>query len=82
MENYGDAITTYASALDKDPNCAAAWYGLARCYAQTSESEKALTALEKSIFLDNKHKAKARSDDAFAELETLPRFETVVGKGD
>ncbi|MCP4228657.1 MAG: tetratricopeptide repeat protein [bacterium] len=78
---YGDAITTYASALDKDPECAAAWYGLARCYAQTGEFVKAITALEKAIFLKSDYKAKARIDDAFEDVKTLPRFETVVEEG-
>ena len=79
---FGDAITTYASALDRDLKCGDAWYGLARCYAQTSEFDKAVAALEKAIFLEAKSKEKARSDAAFEELKTLPRFKAVVGEGE
>jgi tetratricopeptide (TPR) repeat protein len=80
VEKYADAITTYASALDKDPQCAPAWYGMARCYAQTGESAKSITALEKAVFLKPEYKTKARSDEAFEELEILPRFKAVVGE--
>ncbi len=79
---FGDAIATYASAISRDEDCAPAWYGLARCYAQTSEFAKAIAALEKAIFLHPQYQTQAGSDTAFDELKTLPRFKAVVGRGE
>jgi tetratricopeptide (TPR) repeat protein len=79
---FGDAIATYASAISRDEDCAPAWYGLARCYAQTSEFAKAIAALEKAIFLHPQYQTQAGSDTAFDELKTLPRFKAVVGEGE
>jgi tetratricopeptide (TPR) repeat protein len=79
---FGDAIATYASAISRDDECAPAWYGLARCYAQTSEFAKAITAVEKAIFLHPQYQTQAGSDTAFYELKPLPRFKAVVGEGE
>jgi tetratricopeptide (TPR) repeat protein len=75
-ENYQAAIEHLKKAARREDGRAA--FLLACCYAQMSEVEKAIEALERAIAEDEDNRALARRDPDFDGLRDMPEFQTLT----
>lgn len=64
-KNYGLAIKDFQSALDIDPNCAEAYYGLGRVYRSQKEWEEAVSNLKRAV------EFKSDYVEAYRELSSI-----------
>lgn len=73
-----DAIVVYQEALSRNPEDAAAFFGLASAFASKNSKAEALSALGKAIAYDAKYRSVAQRDPAFASLRDEPKFRELV----
>jgi tetratricopeptide (TPR) repeat protein len=75
-----EAIALYQEALSKNPEDAAAFFGLASVFAVKNSRNEALAALGKAIAYDPKYRSIAKRDPTFAELREDARFKELVAE--
>ncbi|WP_159786066.1 TPR end-of-group domain-containing protein [Sodalinema gerasimenkoae] len=78
LQRLEEALATYAEAVKVAPDCAEAWYGIARCYALVGHQEPAIENLKKAIHLNPSLKEKAQESEAFASLREQDAFQTAL----
>ena len=66
----GQAISEYQTAIEIDPGCAKAYFGLGNCYYMQDKLQESLGAYKKGLKL---LKSKANQDRAYKKLEALFR---------
>lgn len=78
LQRLEEALATYAQAVKVAPDCAEAWYGIARCYALVGHQEPAIENLKKAIHLNPDLKAEAQESEAFASLREQDDFQSAL----
>ncbi|MFO8038846.1 MAG: tetratricopeptide repeat protein [Sodalinema sp.] len=78
LQRLEEALATYAQAVKVAPDCAEAWYGIARCYALVGHQEPAIDNLKKAIHLNPSLKEQAQQNEAFANLREQDAFQTAL----
>jgi|GEM_PF-2467032 tetratricopeptide (TPR) repeat protein len=78
LQRLEEALATYAQAVKVAPDCAEAWYGIARCYALVGHQEPAIDNLKKAIHLNPSFKEQAQNNEAFANLREQDAFQTAL----
>jgi tetratricopeptide (TPR) repeat protein len=75
-----EALSVYQDILGKNPEDAAAFFGMAALFAEKGMKSESLASLGKAVAFDVKYRDVAQRDPAFSKLRDDERFKALVSK--